>query len=889
MPAARALAGAAARFLDRPATVWELALLGGLVSAGVLVLTTAGAALYLADQGSDGMPLLYLALAGVSMPLASALSASLARWRPVAVCRGLCAVSAVAALAAFGVEGRPALAFAVYLAAYLLEILVDTLYWIIAAEYLPTRGLKRHTPFLAMSFGGGGAVGGVLAALLTGHLPTAALLPLVAALFAAAVFQLVRIERRLPAVGDGEEDEEDAGPVAALRAVARAVRGFPMVLVVCGSVLLMSGMFCLQDYLAMAAYAEAYPEPEALAGFLAVVYAAQQATELALLAVLSPLVLDRFGPLARNLVFPLTSLAALAALGLWWGLPAAILLHMNANAVSNAVFEPVKTLNYAAIPHRVCGQVRVLVEGIAYPAGIALSGAGLLALQAAGAGPRDVLPVALLLGMVFLAASAAVGAGFLPSLVRSLRQRDDGPAPMRSLARMDLQALRAHPDPAVREMGEHLARRFEADAAPGPDAAEARHTPEWVSDAIILAEDEDLDVRATAVEVLAAAARDWPAAVSALGDRLEDPAAPVRQGAADALGRCGNKGAAVAARRLTSARAEVVNAAIRALGAIGTARARRYLRAHLHPLYQEARLNLARQAEAESVAHGPGAADGRAGLLAAALADGNRRIVWQVLTVKAALGNRRDVNLLYNLARSADPRTRSDAVEALSSLPTGKLLRPVIDLLESPAGEGAASPAPDGATTLPGSLPDGVLAAALGPLALATRLGPPPVPGQDGELRRRLEQVLFLKSVPFFRSLSFEEIAALAERAELVAPMSGQVLAEEGEAVRQLFVVLEGQVRLVARGATLAVLGVGETVGETAYDPAARHAASLLAGRGTRVLRFGQAAIADLVAEQPQVLRDVCLSLEDRLARALSRALPEPVPPRGVDSPPRAA
>ncbi len=887
MPAGQALARGATRFLARPATVWELAVLGGLVSAGVLVLTTAGGALYLADQGSEGMPLLYLALAGVSMPLASALSASLARWRPVAVFRGLCAVSAVAALAAFGVEGRPALAFAVYLAAYLLEILVDTLYWIIAAEYLPTRELKRHTPFLAMSFGGGGAVGGVLAALLTGHFPTAALLPLVAALFAAAAFQLVRIERCLPAVGDGEEDEEEAGPVAALRAVARAMRGFPLVLVVCGSVLLMSGMFCLQDYLAMAAYAEAYPDSAELAGFLAVVYSAQQAAELLLLAVLSPLVLDRFGPLARNLVFPLTSLAALAALGLWWGLPAAILLHVNANAVSNAVFEPVKTLNYAAIPHRVCGQVRVLVEGIAYPAGIALSGAGLLALQAAGAGPREVLPIALALGVLFLAASAAVGAGFLPSLVRSLRQRDDGPAPLKSLARMDLQALRAHPDPAVREVGEQLARRFETATVPDGDAAEAGHTPEWVSDAAALAEDEDLDVRATAVEVLAAAARDWPAAVAALGDRLEDPAATVRHRAADALGGCGNKGAAVAARRLTSARGEVVNAAIRALGAIGTARARRSLRAHLHPLYQQARLNLARQAQAESVAQG-GGGDARAGLLAAALADGNRRIVWQVLTVKAALGNRRDVNLLYNLARSADPRTRSDAVEALSSLPTGKLLRPVLDLLDTPA-EGRPATGADAAPALPGSLPDGVLAAALGSLALATRLGPPLARAEDGELRRRLEQVLFLKSVAFFRSLSFEEIAALAERGELVTPMAGQVLAEEGEAVRHLFVVLEGSVRLVARGATLATLGAGETVGETAYDPAARHGASLLAGRGTRLLRFGQAAIADLVAEQPQVLRDVCLSLEDRLGRALARAMPEPVPPRGVDSPCKAA
>ena len=94
----------------------------------------------------------------------------------------------------------------------------------------------------------------------------------------------------------------------------------------------------------------------------------------------------------RNMIFPVTTLLSLCGLFCFWGLPAAVVMHMNANAVSNAIFEPVKTLNYAAIPYRMLGQVRMLAEGVIYPAGIALSGIGLLWLQSM-AEPRTTLLV----------------------------------------------------------------------------------------------------------------------------------------------------------------------------------------------------------------------------------------------------------------------------------------------------------------------------------------------------------------------------------------------------------------------------------------------------------------------------------------------------------------
>ena len=198
---------------------------------------------------------------------------------------------------------------------------------------------------------------------------------------------------------------------------------------------------------------------------MAMVYAGQQAAELVILALMGRLVLERAGPLVRNLFFPATTFAVLAALQSCWTLPIAALVHTNASAVSNAIFEPVKSLNYAALPFRMLAPVRMLVEGVVYPAGVALSGGALLWMQSALA-PQVVLAVALVLSILFAAASGLVGLSFLPSLLRSLRLRAVSPSeysncePGRRFSQSDIRYLLLHPDPEARSFGRDLARRL---------------------------------------------------------------------------------------------------------------------------------------------------------------------------------------------------------------------------------------------------------------------------------------------------------------------------------------------------------------------------------------------------------------------------------------------
>ncbi len=1045
MPAYGLSEAPARTYLGKPAKVIELALLAAVISPAVLVITTAGTAQVLSQQGSEGLPLVYVLLAAVSIPLASGISAALGRWTTSRICRVLCWASLVLCLI---LEGALALELpgapqAICTAAYLLEIVFDTLFWLTVSEYLTTRELKLHAPFLAMAFGVGGILGGFLATAFCAYLPADDLLLLNAALFGLCLVQFMRIDGRSDRLASDHVEAEESGFIEAARSTLVVLRAFPLTGAIGAGIFLMSGLFCLQDYLCMTIYAANMTDKDSLASFMAMVYAGQQAAEFAILALLGRLILERARPLVRNLFFPVTTLAVLAALQSCWTLPIAALVHTNASAVSNAIFEPVKNLNYAALPFRMLGPVRMLVEGVVYPAGVALSGGALLWMQSALA-PQVVLAVALVLAVLFAAASAIVGLSFLPSLLRSLRLRAVSPSeystsePGRRFSQADIRYLLLHPDPEARSFGRDLARRLaphllrcedhgrppiweagataierlaqglspERCAAPGLSVASGsgavrfdggradrrrwkaggnaalshgdrrRRTSSGpnrskLADMGCALEDADSAVRRSAVRLLdrnadavvslaaerlgseqpevaetsmrslggitthtgrrvlrgclpplgnprrrldrapmqhrtmasqpdtgrrnragglsdskpwsefsagrnesgagrfdagrTATAFDIPddhrqrrasvSEIAELGRGLEHACGAARRTAARFLARNGDAAVSTAAQRLSSDRPEVVEAAIQTLGAIGTRKARRVLRDYLRPLYHKARLNLAALQHVATVTLSETARRD----LTAGLADSNRRIVRRVLAVKSALGNRRDINLLLSLTRTGEPRVRSDAVEALTSLPTGRLIRPVLALLEVREGSARESVTPTRSDRTRVADPAiAVWRAAADDRwlrLLAARLFGHPDEGtrSDGD-DVMLDLVLFLKSVPLFREVSFEDIARIVDKTETVAVAQGEVLFDGGESITHIYIVRSGSIELYRGGMTVEIMVAGASVGEHAIFGDARHEVSARAAVESLLLRFPVSIISDLVAENPQSL-----------------------------------
>jgi HEAT repeat protein len=167
-------------------------------------------------------------------------------------------------------------------------------------------------------------------------------------------------------------------------------------------------------------------------------------------------------------VFPLTSLGGLICLVLSPRLPAAVVVHLNVEAASNALFLPIANANYAPLPLSLQGRARTLSEGVFYPAGLALAGVVLWTADPAAA-MLQVQFAALIFAGLFVLLGAGVGLLFVPTLRANVGAGLIAPGEALSSETAALpvprvSALLRSREPDLRLLGIALARRVDPEA-----------------------------------------------------------------------------------------------------------------------------------------------------------------------------------------------------------------------------------------------------------------------------------------------------------------------------------------------------------------------------------------------------------------------------------------
>jgi CRP-like cAMP-binding protein len=129
-----------------------------------------------------------------------------------------------------------------------------------------------------------------------------------------------------------------------------------------------------------------------------------------------------------------------------------------------------------------------------------------------------------------------------------------------------------------------------------------------------------------------------------------------------------------------------------------------------------------------------------------------------------------------------------------------------------------------------------------------------------------------LHQSPLFASVDEDGAAALMELLTEQVVSKGGVLFHEGQPGDQLFLILEGKVKLGhasadGRESLMAVLGPGEMFGELSlFDPGPR-AASATALTEARVVRLDNAQLMPWLAGRPEVAASLLQALARRLRR----------------------
>jgi CRP-like cAMP-binding protein len=132
----------------------------------------------------------------------------------------------------------------------------------------------------------------------------------------------------------------------------------------------------------------------------------------------------------------------------------------------------------------------------------------------------------------------------------------------------------------------------------------------------------------------------------------------------------------------------------------------------------------------------------------------------------------------------------------------------------------------------------------------------------------RQEKLAWLAQVPLFRSCPPEIVARIADATGELAFEAGQAIVQRGQVGNGLYIVVSGEVRIVAGSDELARLGPGEFFGELSVIDQQPRSASALADGPTACLALASWDLVALLEQDPGLAMNLLRELAVRLRQA---------------------
>ena len=384
--------------------------------------------------------------------------------------------------------------------------------------------------------------------------------------------------------------------------------------------------------------------------------------------------------------------------------------------------------------------------------------------------------------------------------------------------------------------------------------------PEAAAAMVACLRDVDLEVRREALRQAvrwAPTGDERPAFAAALVASLASGDREVRRLASEAMAAQAPEALALTLPLLESRQdtaAAVVEALIRSGRPELFRRVRTHLEQHLDDGLKSARMSTHAAASSRLPRDGDQAA--AYAFLRVALDDHAGHAADSGLGAMRALHGKRGFATVERGVLSTEPQARVEGLETLLNFGPGWLAGPLARLLDPDAFDAASARALSRAEleTL-ANHPDKWIHEAAG--AAAHGLG-------DG-----MKELIALKRVPLFSTLTLEQLSSIDRLMVTRHYAKGESIFIKGDVGSELFVVLEGEIRIhldhEGREVTLARLGPSSVVGEMAvFDDQPRSAGAQASDTTTvRVLRRDR--LQALVHEHPEVLLEFVKNLSQRI------------------------
>ncbi|MEM8504534.1 MAG: cyclic nucleotide-binding domain-containing protein [Cyanobacteria bacterium P01_D01_bin.1] len=350
-----------------------------LLAATVLVYSVLGMAvansLFVSYVGAEHLPQAFILIGLCSMPAYALFSQIVDRYSRPQLFRYvlLLSIPVIFGLRLLLLQESPYSYYALLIAIFFQwDFHNNVLYPGLLTNYFTTLEYKRYAPYIGIAQAVGTLLGGGLTALLSHYFRTRDLLLFMPLVFLVGFAQLVYLEQSQRQVNTGAP-RQSIGALESLRTFPELVKRYPLALFLAGSSFLLVIIYISSEFLWFSIYGSRFSE-QALTGFLGTMRIVISLVQVAVIYGATRPLLKNLGVARMNPVYPVTTLISFAGLLSHFGLPAAIGLHVNGDALYKGINLPVHQLNYNAIPREFVGRIRALSDGLIYAVGLTLAG-----------------------------------------------------------------------------------------------------------------------------------------------------------------------------------------------------------------------------------------------------------------------------------------------------------------------------------------------------------------------------------------------------------------------------------------------------------------------------------------------------------------------------------
>ena len=130
-----------------------------------------------------------------------------------------------------------------------------------------------------------------------------------------------------------------------------------------------------------------------------------------------------------------------------------------------------------------------------------------------------------------------------------------------------------------------------------------------------------------------------------------------------------------------------------------------------------------------------------------------------------------------------------------------------------------------------------------------------------------LEKTLLLKSVNLFQKIPGNVLSKIAQIATEISLETDDIIFQEGEPGKSLFVIINGRVNILNDNQIIANLEKGNCIGEMSILDQAPRSADAIASEESILLQIDQDGFFELMVGNPDIMKEIIKMLTKRLRK----------------------